>query len=233
MTAVILCGAGGRMGQAIIKLASEKKFAIAALVSHKAVGGNVYPDLGKALAAQTSPAVVVDFSHAKLLPAHIEAAAKHRAGLLVATTGHSEENYALIELAAKTIPVLVAPNTSPMAAVMLSMCELAARALKADIEILEIHHKEKKDAPSGTALALKKALMNAGASNINVQSMRVGDVTGEHTAYFFSDFERLELTHRVTDRRVFAQGALLATQFLSGRAPGLYGMRDVVKLLAT
>lgn len=232
MTPIILCGSSGRMGQAIMRLAAEQNFSIVAQVSRTALGADIYPNLAEALAAHSS-AVIVDFSHAELLPMHLDAALKHKASLLLATTGHSDENYVLIEQASKTIPILVAPNTSPMAAIMLSMAELAARALKADIEILEIHHKKKKDAPSGTALALKKALSLASGSTINVQSMRVGDVTGEHTAYFFSNFEQLELTHRVSDRRVFAQGALLAAQFLFDRAPGLYGMADVLKIMAT
>lgn len=225
----ILCGLGGRMGQAVIKLADEQGISLTGFVS-RTPGEKNFANLALALADQKSPQVVIDFSHAELLPEHIKAAVLHGSSLVVATTGHSEENYKLIKEAAKKIPILVAPNTSLGAAVMLYMSQIAAKALTPEIEILDIHHKNKKDAPSGTALALKNHLSGLTTSPINISSMRIGDVIGEHTAYFFSDFERLELTHRVSDRRVFAQGALLAAQFLLQCPPGLYGMADVLKI---
>lgn len=225
----ILCGLGGRMGQAISKLADEQGISLTGFVSRTS-GENTFANLALALAAQTDPQVVIDFSHAELLPEHIKASVLHGSSLLVGTTGHSEENYRLINEAAKKIPILVAPNTSLGAAVMLRMSQIAAQALNPEIEILDVHHKKKKDAPSGTALALKNHLSSLTPGAINISSMRIGDVIGEHTAYFFSDFERLELTHRVSDRRVFAQGALLAAQFLLGCPPGLYGMADVLKI---
>jgi 4-hydroxy-tetrahydrodipicolinate reductase len=172
--------------------------------------------------------------------------------LLVGTTGFDLEARRQLEAAAAAIPVLVAANTSLAVTVLMRLVELAAVSLgeRYDAEISEAHHRLKRDAPSGTALALGEALARArGAAladladfdrhglerprkpgSIGFSVVRAGDIVGEHTVTFAAAGERLELTHRATDRTVFARGALEAARWLIGRPPGWYAMRDVLGL---
>jgi 4-hydroxy-tetrahydrodipicolinate reductase len=207
-------------------------------------------------------AVALDFSHPHSLPLHLEACLDTHTPLLVGTTGLEPAALAAIEAAAARIAVLVAPNTSLGVAVLTRLTSIATRALggssasataiaiaaPVDIEISETHHRAKRDAPSGTALALGAAVAavrgvplealavrdraaGAGpraASSIGFSSRRAGDVVGEHTVLFAGSGEQLELTHRATDRMVFARGALAAARWLIGRPPGRYGMADVL-----
>jgi 4-hydroxy-tetrahydrodipicolinate reductase len=229
MTPIIICGANGRMGTEVLKLGQDK-FNIKALVSRKSfLEYKSCPNLFDALSNLEEIPVFIDFSSKDLLKNHLEACLKYKANLLLATTGHSLKNYELIKEASKSIAILVAPNTSLMAALMMAMAKIAA-PLAAEIELVDIHHRHKKDAPSGTALALEKALSEVSKIKPHISSIRASEIIGEHTAYFFNDFERLELTHRVADRQVFAQGALQAAQFLFGLKPGLYAMNDVLKI---
>ena len=162
--------------------------------------------------------------------------------MLVGATGFDAATRGTLETAARTIPVLIAPNTSIGVAVMTHLLEVAARALGGgyDAEISEVHHRMKRDAPSGTALAWGEAIArargadlkqlavfdrqgNTGArvpGSIGFASLRTGDVVGEHTAVLAADGERLELTHRAQDRMVFARGALAAAAWLLGRPAG-------------
>ena len=153
--------------------------------------------------------------------------------LLVGATGLDEATQQALRLAAERIAVLIAPNTSVGVGVLTELAVIAARRLGADfdIQIAEAHHRDKRDAPSGTALSLKRAIeqgASRGPEDIGVAVVRAGDIVGEHTVIFASDGERLELTHRATDRLIFARGALRAALWLSGRPAGLYSMRDVL-----
>jgi 4-hydroxy-tetrahydrodipicolinate reductase len=202
------------------------------------------------LAALGDAAVAVDFSLPQGIAKHAEACLERRVALLVGATGFDAATRAKLESAARTIPVLIAPNTSIGVAVMTHLLEVAARALgeSYEAEISELHHRMKRDAPSGTALAWGEAIARArGAElaqlavfdrrgslaprapgSIGFASLRAGDVVGEHTAVLAADGERLELTHRAQDRMVFARGALAAAAWLLGRPAGLYGMRNVL-----
>lgn len=251
-TPIIVCGAYGRMGHAVVDLALKSQDFLVRSAVVRPGSSDTKPahwpvpiddSLERALAREAQSfgprAVIIDFSHHGRVADNLRVAQHYGHGILVATTGHSEQNEVLIEDAANQIPVVFAPNTSLMANLMIAFSKLAASAISnLDVSILDIHHAHKKDAPSGTAHALAKAITegrqrHGQALDISIRSLRVGQVAGDHTAYFFSDFERLELTHRVTDRRVFAQGALLAAQFLFGRRPGLYDMNDVLNLKLT
>ena len=172
--------------------------------------------------------------------------------VLIGTTGHDERARAEIAQAAQTIPLILAPNTSLGVNLLLRLTELAARALDEsyDLEIFEAHHRHKQDAPSGTALALgRSAAAGRGVALDDVAAyarhgttgerargaigfsvFRGGDVVGEHTVTFAGSGERLELTHRATDRMTFARGAVRAARWLNGRAPGAYSMQDVLGL---
>jgi 4-hydroxy-tetrahydrodipicolinate reductase len=197
-------------------------------------------------------AVAVDFSLPQCTSLHARACLDRGVPLLVGTTGFGEEARAALESASERIAVLVAPNTSVGVAVLSRLAELAAAALGEDYdtEISEAHHRMKRDAPSGTALALGEAVAGSrgrrlaevavydrhgnpgprAPGSIGFSVLRAGDIVGDHTVTFASQSERLELTHRAADRIVFARGALRAAEWLIGRPPGLYGMRDVLGL---
>lgn len=196
-------------------------------------------------------AVAIDFSRAAGVAEHVAACAAARVPLLVGTTGLDAAARQHIAAAAEVIPVLVAPNTSVGVNVMLHLVRRAARALgEADLEIAESHHRQKRDAPSGTALALGRAAAEArgrvleavaifdrqgelpprAAGAIGFSVLRAGDIVGEHTVTLALAGERLEITHRATDRMVFARGALRAADWLRRASPGVYSMDDVLGL---
>ncbi len=197
-------------------------------------------------------AVAVDFSLGTCVPAHAQACAEARVPILIGATGLDAASRIVLTHAAQSIPVLIAPNTSVGVAVVAELVALAALRLGSayDAEILETHHRMKRDAPSGTALALGEAIAGARAvalpdvaaygrsgqsgtrmpGSIGFASVRAGDIVGEHTVIFAAGAERVEITHRATDRTAFAHGALRAADWLVGKPAGLYGMRDVLGL---
>ena len=197
----------------------------------------------------TGARLVIDFSSASAAPATLAACVAAGVPLLLGTTGLAPELAAPLAQAAGRIALLVAPNTSLGLNLLLQLVRTAARALPEsyDIEILEAHHRHKLDAPSGTALALGECAAQArgttlGATAVHTRhasssarapgqigfaSLRGGDVVGEHAVWFLGEGEKLMLHHSVSDRSVFARGALVAGQWLAGQAPGRYQMADV------
>ena len=195
-------------------------------------------------------AVAVDFSVAGCVAGNASACAAGGIPLLVGTTGFDAATRSALQAAATVIPVLIAPNTSVGVTVLTALVAMAARALGAgyDVEISEAHHRTKRDAPSGTALSLGEAVADArgyaladvavferrGAAEprkpgqIGFAVLRAGDIVGDHTVTFAIAGERVEITHRATDRMTFARGALRAAAWLVGRPPGLYRMADVL-----
>lgn len=206
------------------------------------------------VAAALKPgAVAMDFSLGEAVAGHAQACAAVGVPLLVGTTGFDAAARAELERAAEKIAVLIAPNTSVGIAVLSQLVAQAAVALGEgyDVEISEAHHRLKRDAPSGTALSLGETVAHArGRSlsevavyerhgthtpplkpgSIGFSVVRAGDIVGEHTVTFAAGGERLEITHRATDRMTFARGALRAAAWLKGRPAGLYGMQDVLGL---
>ncbi len=236
---LIVCGAFGRMGREVIAMAkASDRFLLKAAVVKKRDGEDLgcplYIDLQSAL-ADYADAVVIDFSTAEQAAENLVAASHLSAPFLLATTGHDEQTLALAKELSQHTAIVVAPNTSLLANLLISFCSQAsARLQRCETSILEIHHAAKKDCPSGTAKAMAHAITTANPNQeVEVRSMRKGTVAGEHTAYFFSDYDRLEITHRVSDRRIFAEGALVAAQFLFDCRPGLYDMSDVLNLKLT
>jgi 4-hydroxy-tetrahydrodipicolinate reductase len=262
---VAIFGITGRMGQSLVQAlrdrpqplrlsgalasASSGRLGCDAATEGSPTGIAVGADPETAL---RHAAVALDFSTPLGLGAHANACVARRVPLLVGTTGFDAPTRALLESAALSIPVLIAPNTSVGVGVLRQLVGLATAALGEgfDVEISEAHHRLKRDAPSGTALALGEAVAQArGAAledlavydrhgvyeprrpgSVGFSVVRAGDIVGEHTVTFASAGERVELTHRVTDRIVFARGALRAAEWLIGRPAGLYGMRNVLGL---
>jgi 4-hydroxy-tetrahydrodipicolinate reductase len=257
-------GASGRMGEAILRLAFARPLAlrvVAAEVKRDSplIGKRLRGDFGDAAgdlaySASFDPAakadVIVDFSTSQAFDDALAAAVAQRIAFVSGTTGLSSQQQAAMKSAARTIPILWSANFSIGVAVLTQLVHDAARALSDwDCEIVEAHHRHKKDAPSGTALALGRAVADVRGvrldeaavfdrtktnaardpSAIGFASVRAGDIVGEHTVLFAADGERIELVHRATDRDIFARGALQAAVWIGARAPGIYLLADVLE----
>jgi 4-hydroxy-tetrahydrodipicolinate reductase len=172
---------------------------------------------------------VIDFS----LPDGLLAALPFLDGqaLVTGTTGLDAAGKARVDAYGERAALLAAPNFSAGITLLLDLTRRAAAAFPdAEIEIVEAHHRHKKDAPSGTALALKQAASDGGRS-VQVHALRGGDVVGDHTVWLLADGERIALTHLASSRTTFAKGAVRAARWIAGRAPGRYSMRDVLGLV--
>jgi 4-hydroxy-tetrahydrodipicolinate reductase len=258
-----IIGVSGRMGRALVRAASETSdiSVVAAVASAQssvlgkdagelagvgATGVRVTADLATALSQVD---VAIDFSNAQATQSNLTACREARKPLLIGTTGFASDLTAALAAAAKDIPLLVAPNTSLGVTLLIELVRQAARALPAqfDIEIIETHHRMKRDAPSGTALALGKAAAEGRGrpfgseesavrrqgtarqdGEIGFAVVRGGDIVGEHTVLFAGMGESLTLSHQATDRAIFARGALQAAAWLESRPAGQYFMRDLV-----
>ena len=196
--------------------------------------------------------VLIDFSVPGAINKHVEWCRQLSAALLVGTTGLGAEENQMVSAASSDIAVLYAANTSVGINLCAALVETASRVLgeSADIEIIEAHHRHKVDAPSGTALLLGEAAalprdLNFPAcgtfareghtgerevGTIGFSTIRGGNIPGEHTVMFIGENERIEITHRVSDRAIFARGAVDAANWLAGQAPGLYSMQDMLDL---
>lgn len=191
--------------------------------------------------------VLIDFSSPAILPQHLEHAIDHKKPLLIGTTGLNANHNTLLNIAAKTVPILQTSNTSIGIAVLSNLVKTAAQKLDLsyDIEIVETHHREKVDAPSGTALELGKAAASGRKLDLNqvksfnrqglrkqgdigFSSLRGGGIFGEHTIRFLGDDEVIEFSHTSLNRRLFAKGALCGARWLTTQNHGLYTMQDVL-----
>jgi 4-hydroxy-tetrahydrodipicolinate reductase len=220
---VLLIGAAGRMGETVLDLAqSDREIEIAARCD---LGDSIEP-------AMKNCDVALDFSQADSIDEICRAASQRGKSLVIGTTGHSQQQRQTIEETAHSVAIVLASNFSVGVNVLFWLTQKAAELLGSDFtpEIVETHHKMKKDAPSGTAKTLAeilKALLN---SEIPIQSIREDDVVGEHTIIFSGPGERLELTHRAVNRGIFALGALRAAKWIVDKPPRLYSMQDVLGL---
>jgi len=220
---VLLIGAAGRMGKTVRYLAQND--------SGIQIAGEC--DLGDSIeTAMKNCDVAIDFSQAESIDEICRAASQHGKSLVIGTTGHSQQQRETIEETAHSVPIVLASNFSVGVNVLFWLTQKAAELLGSDFnpEIVETHHKMKKDAPSGTAKTLAEIVKAVRNSEIPVQSIREGDVVGEHTVIFRGPGERLELTHRAADRGIFARGALRAAKWIINKPPALYSMRDVLAL---
>lgn len=259
--AVGVSGAAGRMGRRLIALIAEADdLRLAAAVEQEkspALGEDAGEQagvgkLGLPVSCQFPPDldVVVDFSSPAGTLAALRFCSRHKKPIVIGTTGLGDQERARVESAAKRIPCLLSPNMSVAMNLLFRLAAEVARALgpEYDAEILETHHRFKKDAPSGTALKLAESIAGARGlvlgevavfgregkpgerrrEEIGIHAVRAGDVVGEHTIIFSSLGERLELVHRAHTRDCFVQGALAAARFLVSQPPGLYSMADVL-----
>jgi len=220
---VLLIGAAGRMGKTITDLAAtDPEVEIVASC-----------DLGDSIEASVTQCdVAIDFSQPNAVDEICGAALRHRKPLVIGATGHSQQQRQIIEDAARSVAIVFASNFSVGVNVLFWLTSKAAELLGPDFraDIIETHHKMKKDAPSGTAKTLAEVLKSAQNVEIPIESIRKGDVVGEHTVVFTGPAEHLELTHTAASREIFARGALRAARWIVGRPPGLYSMQDVLGL---
>lgn len=269
-TPLVIAGAGGRMGRMLTSLAArDPALRIAGAFEapgHAGVGTDVGTlsgtgDVGVRVADSAASAlgqasggagrpVLIDFTWPEPSLANLRTAAETGAAAVVGTTGFRPEQQREIEDLARRIPLVQASNMSVGVTLLAEVVTEVARRLgdSFDIEVVEAHHRLKKDAPSGTALSLARAaaagrdarLEDWGVygregqtgerprDQIGVLALRGGDVIGDHTVFFFGTGERVELTHRAQSREAFASGALRAARWVAGRPPGLYSMHDVL-----
>jgi 4-hydroxy-tetrahydrodipicolinate reductase len=238
-TKILLNGAKGRMGQTIIRVAPECGAVIVAAL-----------DVGDDPAAHIAGAdVVVDFSFHSITASIAALAAKNKKPIVIGTTGHSTEERAAVVAYSREIPMIFAGNYSVGVNLMYFLVKRAAEVLGPEYnpEVMEMHHNQKKDAPSGTAEKIVEVILKARglskdnvrngreglvgarpADEIGVHALRGGDVVGEHTVFFAGPGERIEIIHRATDRAIFARGALRAAGWLVGKKAGYYEMKDVL-----
>ncbi|MEO6034262.1 MAG: 4-hydroxy-tetrahydrodipicolinate reductase [Verrucomicrobiota bacterium] len=243
MTRIIITGSKGRMGQMLVDGAAK--------IPGLEVVGQI--DQGDGLnQVMTLGDVVIDFSFHSVTAAVAESCAQHKKPLVIGTTGHSEtEKSQILELISQ-IPIVWASNYSTGVNALFWLTRKAAEILGPDfdLEIVEMHHRLKKDAPSGTAMTLAEILADVSqrqlpevirhgregivgertADEIGMHSVRGGDVVGDHTVIFAANGERVELSHKASSRETFASGALRAAQWVMQQKPGLYDMQDVLGL---
>jgi len=220
---VLLIGAAGRMGQTVLNLArNDSEIEIAEQCD---LGDSIEP-------AMKNCDVAIDFSQANSIDEICRASLKYGKSLIIGTTGHSQQQRKTIETTSQSVPILLASNFSVGVNVLFWLTQKAAEFLGSDFnpEIVETHHTMKKDAPSGTAKTLAEILKQVRNSEIPTQSIREGDVVGEHTVIFSGPGESLELTHRAANRGIFAAGALRAAKWIINKPPGLYSMQNVLGL---
>jgi 4-hydroxy-tetrahydrodipicolinate reductase len=220
---VLLIGSAGRMGKTVLDLAqSDGEIEIAGQCD---MGDSIEP-------AMKNCDVAIDFSQADSIDEICRAASQHGKSLVIGTTGHSQQQRETIDETAHSVPIVLASNFSVGVNVLFWLTQKAAEFLGSDFnpEIVETHHKMKKDAPSGTAKTLAEILKGVRSSEIPIQSIREDEVVGEHTVIFKGPGESLELTHRAADRGIFARGALRAAKWIVDKRPGLYSMQDVLAL---
>ena len=243
MTRIAISGASGRMGQTLVE--AEKLNANTEFGLTLDQGDN----LGDMLDAFD---VLVDFTRPEATLEYLSICRKTGKGMVIGTTGFSNDGLLAISQAAKEIPIVFAPNMSVGVNLSLKLLEMAAKVIgdDADIEIVEVHHRHKVDAPSGTALKMGEVVANAlgrdlstcalygregieeprDRQTIGFSTVRGGDVVGDHTVSFFMEGERVEITHKASSRMTFANGAVRAAAWLSGQPSGLYSMQDVLDL---
>jgi 4-hydroxy-tetrahydrodipicolinate reductase len=268
MIRAVVSGAAGRMGRQVIAvLALDGGFTLVGALEapgHGAVGSDAGTGAGTAplgvlitddrAAALADADVVIDFSTPDSTLGVVEEAARIGLAVVTGTTGHSDENVKRIAGLAKDIPVVMAPNMSVGVNLLFALSEEVAHVLgdDYDVEIIEAHHNQKVDAPSGTAKRLLEIIARARGKDpgdaavhgregmvgkrprgeIGVHAIRAGDIVGEHTIIFGTTGERIELVHRLSSRIILARGAVRAATWVVGKKPGLYDMLDVLGLRA-
>ena len=266
MLNIAVTGAAGRMGRSLITACTQNDDCqLSAAIEHSGnslVGsdagdlagvGKLNVKLCDDLNSVTrSFDTLIDFTRPDVTLVNLQACVANKKSIIIGTTGFSDEQKLLIAEAAKTIPVVFAPNMSVGVNLCFKLLDLAARVLgdEVDIEVIEAHHRHKVDAPSGTAIRMGEVVAHALGRNlddcavygregitgardrktIGFETIRAGDIVGDHTVLFAADGERVEITHKASSRMTFANGAVRAALWLKNQPAGLYDMQDVLKL---
>ncbi|MEW6570546.1 MAG: 4-hydroxy-tetrahydrodipicolinate reductase [Nitrospirota bacterium] len=266
MIKIAVAGAAGRMGSRIAALSKESKgLALAGAFErkgHKDVGKDVgaivgIGEVGIPILDSLEPIIhnvdlVISFTTVEASLEHLKIASSNGKAMVIGTTGFSKDDFKRVEELTKNIPCVMASNMSMGVNLLLKVIQNIAKVLGDgyDVEIIEAHHRMKKDAPSGTALKMAQVIAEALNRNfdevaiyarkgiigertpkeIGIQTIRAGDIVGEHTVIFGGLGERIEVTHKVSSRDTFARGALRAAAWVYGKQPGLYDMQDVLGL---
>lgn len=246
---IIISGASGKMGKAVAaRAALAEEAEIVCGIDRYDDGKASFPIFAAPSLVSEQADVIIDFSNPALLPSLLDFATERALPAVIATTGLSADDRLLLEEAAKSVPIFVSGNMSLGISLVMSLVKKAAEVLKDgfDIEIIEKHHNQKIDAPSGTALMLASAAQSAFSSpmtqtfdrhsrrakreknEIGIHSIRAGSITGEHTVLFGGADEIVEIKHTATSKDIFAAGALRAAAFIIGKPAGLYNMEDLV-----
>jgi len=231
-----IAGVCGRMGRRIFELASvDKGFEIKLALEKKGTPA-IGKDLRKIKVSSNADGiflidVLIDFTAADALEANLGHLAKYKKAAVIGTTGLNSTQLKKIEEVSKVMPVVFSPNMSIGVNMLFSLLPEITKKLGPDysIEIVEAHHKMKKDAPSGTAKKMQQVLREATGKEIPAHSIRLGDIVGDHTVVFCGNAERIEIKHQAHSRDLFAIGALRAAKWVHDQPAGLYSMQDVLK----
>ena len=230
-----IAGVCGKMGRRIFELASRNKDFELALALEKKGTPAIGKELGK-IRISSSPDgiflvdVFIDFTVPEATEFNLDYVGKYKKALVLGTTGLSDAQLRKVEELSRVVPVVSSPNMSIGANVLFSFLPGIARSLGGDynIEIVEAHHKTKKDSPSGTAKRMQGLLQEATKTDIPVHAIRLGDIVGDHTVVFCGNSERIEIKHQAHSRDLFALGALKAARWIADKPAGLYSMQDVL-----
>jgi 4-hydroxy-tetrahydrodipicolinate reductase len=253
MIKVVVCGASGRMGQTIGRMVKESPdLELAGGINLKSglfFGAEIVDSKNaESLLERTRPDVLIDFTTAKAAVENVKMASRKGVALVVGTTGFTIDQRAEMEQAIRgNVPAVISSNFSMGVNIFWQLLRDAGKLLKDyDIEVIEAHHRNKKDAPSGTAKTILQILdeevgsrkkiygregITERGTEIGVHVIRGGDIVGDHKVMFSKNFETIEISHRAYDRSVFATGALHATRWIVGKKPGIYSMNDVLNLV--
>ncbi len=264
MIDIAVAGAAGRMGRRLVEACNNVDGLQLAFAFERPGSPAVGRDTGELIGGDRSGVqirsnlensnydVLIDFTRPDVTLDNLAQCVENKKCIIIGTTGFDEAGKQKIANAAKTIPVVFAPNMSVGVNVCLGLLQMAAKVLgeDSDIEVIEAHHRHKVDAPSGTALRMGEVIAEAlgrdlkdcaiygregltgerDRKTIGFSTIRAGDIVGEHTVMFASEGERVEITHKASSRMTFAMGAMRAARWLNGRDAGLYDMQDVLGL---
>ncbi len=248
MTNILLCGACGKMGHAVVRALSENPNMKIAAGYDAFEGSADFPIYRDPFDIKEKVDVIIDFSHPSMTDKIIDYAKETHTPAVICTTGLSADQTSRIEYESKFVPIFISANMSIGINLLMDLVCRAAKILENnfDIEILEKHHNQKLDAPSGTALALADAISDTvsyapeytydrhsvrqkrGKNEIGIHSVRGGTIVGEHTVIFAGNDETIEFTHKAASKEVFAVGAVRAADFLKDKESGLYSMKDLI-----
>jgi 4-hydroxy-tetrahydrodipicolinate reductase len=265
MIKLAIVGAGGRMGQSLIEASASSENLVLTTATERPGSSLLGADagevvgmgtLGVPLTEELSPTddfdVLIDFTRPEVTLSHLEVCRSMGRRIVIGTTGFSDDERQHIEMAGKEIGIVIAPNMGVGVNLCFKLLDIAAKVLgdEVDIEVIEAHHRNKVDAPSGTALRMGEIVAEAlgrdlkdcavygregrtgvrERKTIGFETIRAGDIVGEHTVMFAADGERVEISHKASSRLTFASGALRAAQWLMGKDKGVFDMQDVLGL---